>query len=160
MKNEIFLEFYKFIFIQKKNGEINYESISEMKYMDMVIDETLRLYPIGSLVERVASNDYDYKGLKMKKGQLVTVSVFALHRDPEIYPDPEEFQPERFSHQNRLKRAYESFMPFGVGPRNCIGMRFALIEMKLLLTAILSKYRFETCDKTPVNRLLHILSSG
>jgi cytochrome P450 family 3 subfamily A len=122
-----------------------------MKYMDMIIDETLRLYPIASLTERAASNDYEYKGLKIKKGQIVIVPIFALHRDPEIYPYPDEFQPDRFSDQNKRLRENEAFIPFGAGPRNCVGMRFALVEMKLVLTSILSKYRFEACDKTPVS---------
>jgi cytochrome P450 family 3 subfamily A len=121
-----------------------------MKYMDMVIDETLRLYPIGAFADRVASNDYEYKGLKIKKDQLITIPIYALHRDPEIYPNPDEFDPERFSDENKRKRENESFMPFGAGPRNCIGMRFALTEVKLLLTSVLSKYNFQPCDQTPV----------
>jgi cytochrome P450 len=118
--------------------------------MDMVIDETMRLYPIAAIVERIASNDYEYKSWKLKKDQLIIVPILALHRDPEYHPDPDEFRPERFSEENKAKRENEAFMPFGTGPRNCIGMRFAIIEMKLVLASILSKYCFQTCDQTPV----------
>ena len=121
-----------------------------MKYLDMVIDETLRLFPAVARTDRVASNDYEFEGIKMKKGQVVGVPIYALHHDPDIYPNPEEFQPERFSEENKKKRDNEAYIPFGAGPRNCIGMRFALMEIKLIMATILSKYRFQTCDKTPV----------
>ena len=121
-----------------------------MKYMEMVIDETLRMYPPAARTDRVASNDYEYEGIKIKKGQVVTVAIYAIHHDPSIYPNPEQFDPNRFSEENKKTRDSVTFLPFGAGPRNCIGMRFAVIEMKLLLASILSKYRFITCDKTPV----------
>jgi cytochrome P450 family 3 subfamily A len=135
---------------QQKNDEVNYESIGEMKYMDMVIDETLRLYPPANRSDRVASNDYEFNGIKIKKGQIITVPIYALHHDADIYPDPELFDPERFNEDNKKKRDNVAFLPFGTGPRNCIGMRFALMEIKLLLSKILHNYRFEKCDKTLV----------
>ena len=124
-----------------------------MKYMDMVIDETLRMYPPASRLDRVASNDYEYEGIKIKKGQVVGVAIYAMHHDPDLYPNPEKFDPNRFSDENKKNRESVAFLPFGAGPRNCIGMRFALIEIKLLLASILSKYRFLPCDKTPVIQL-------
>jgi cytochrome P450 family 3 subfamily A len=121
-----------------------------MKYMDMVIDETLRLFPPATRTDRVANADFEYQGIQMKKGQVVGIPIYALHHDPDIYSSPEEFQPERFSDENKKKRDNEAYMPFGAGPRNCVGMRFALMEIKLMLSTVLTKYRFETCDKTPV----------
>ena len=118
--------------------------------MDMVIDETLRISPPSSRFDRVASKDYEFEGLKIKKGQAMVVPIYALHHDPDIYPDPEHFNPERFSDENKKTRDSAAFLPFGIGPRNCIGMRFATIEVKLILTTILSKYRLVPCDKTPV----------
>ena len=119
--------------------------------MEMVIDETLRIYPPAARTDRVASKDYEYEGIKIKKDQVVTVAIYAMHHDPTIYPNPEQFDPNRFSEENKKTRDSASYLPFGSGPRNCIGMRFAVIEMKLLLASILSKYRFLTCDKTPVS---------
>lgn len=133
-----------------KNNEVNYDSIVEMKYMEMVIDETLRMYPPGTRLDRVASNDYEYEGIKIKKGQIITVPIYALHHDPDLYPNPEEFDPERFNDENKKLRESVAFLPFGAGPRNCVGMRFAVVEIKLLLATILSKYRFSTCSQTPV----------
>ena len=92
-------------------------------------------------------------GLKINKGQIITIPIYALHHDPDIYPNPDEFDPERFNEENRKARENVTYMPFGAGPRNCIAMRFALMEIKLLLSTILSKYRFEKCGKTPVSIL-------
>ena len=132
---------------------MNYDSIMDMKYMDMVVDETLRMYPPATRLDRVASNDYEFEGIKIKKGQVIGVPIYALHHNPELYPNPEEFDPERFNDENKKTRDNVAYLPFGAGPRNCIGMRFALIEIKLLLASLLSKYRFVTCDKTVVKRL-------
>jgi cytochrome P450 len=121
-----------------------------MKYMDMVIDETLRIYPVVVRADRVASADYEYNGITIKKGQVIMASIYAMHHDPDIYPEPEQFRPERFDEAHKKARDNEAYMPFSFGPRNCIGMRFALMEMKLLLSAVLSKYRFGRCEKTPV----------
>lgn len=118
--------------------------------MDMVIDETLRMYPPAPMLDRVASNDYEYEGIKIKKGLIVAIPIYALHHDPDIYPEPEKFIPERFNDENRKSRESVAFLGFGAGPRNCLGMRFAMVELKLLITTILAKYRLVSCEKTPV----------
>lgn len=118
--------------------------------MEAVIDETMRLYPPALRLERIAGCDIEYNGLKIKKGQVIQVPIYALHHDPQIYPDPESFRPERFEEVERKSRDSAAFLPFGAGPRGCLGMRFALIEIKILLATILSKYRFETCKETAV----------
>nr|AHL88979.1 cytochrome p450 3044A1 [Brachionus koreanus] len=135
--------------LDRHNGKISYDSVNEMKLMDNVIDETLRLFPPAMRLDREANEDYEYNGMKIKKGMVWSVPIWALHHDPEIYPDPYEFKPERFEEQEKKKRDNVAFLAFGAGPRNCIAMRFALIEIKLLLALILSKFSFEKCDKTP-----------
>jgi len=142
--------------VLEKHNEINYDSIADMKYMDMVIDETLRIYPPALRTDRVANADYEYEGLKIKKGQVIGIPIYVLHHDAEIYPDPEEFRPERFSDENKKKRETVAYIPFGAGPRNCIGMRFALIEIKFMLSAILSNYRLVKCEKTEENIVLDV----
>ena len=69
--------------------------------------------------------------------------------DPDIYPQPDLFDPYRFD--DEIKKSRDTYLPFGNGPRNCIGMRFALIEMKILLAKILAKYKFVKCSQTQVN---------
>ncbi|CAF0837522.1 unnamed protein product [Brachionus calyciflorus] len=140
------------------NGEISYESVSEMKYLSMVIDETLRIFPAAVRLDRIASEDFEYEGIKIEKDQMIVVPIFALHHNKDIYPDPDRFDPERFSDENKQKRDNNAYLPFGNGPRNCLGMRFAILEMKLALATTLSKFRFDTCDKTPEK--IEIDSSG
>lgn len=117
----------------------------------MVIDESLRLNPPVSRFDREANKDFEFEGLKVKKGQVFEIPTYPLHHDPDIYPNPDVFDPERFSDENKKTRDSAAFIPFGIGPRSCIGMRFALIEIKLFLSSILLKYRFVPCEKTPVS---------
>ncbi|CAF0881016.1 unnamed protein product [Brachionus calyciflorus] len=135
--------------LDRHDGKINYESISEMRFMDNVINETLRMFPPAVRLDRVASADYEYNGIKILKDMVWSVPIWALHHDPEIYPEPDIFRPERFDDKEKNLRESVAFLPFGAGPRNCVGMRFALLEIKTLLASVLSKYSFEKCDKTP-----------
>ena len=107
--------------LEKHDGEINYESVNEMKFMDMVIDETLRLYPAILRMDREATSDYEYNGMKIKKGSLIAIPIYPLHYNPITYPDPEKFDPFRFSDENKKIRDSANYLPFGMGPRNCIG---------------------------------------
>ncbi|KAG7265319.1 hypothetical protein CRUP_021628 [Coryphaenoides rupestris] len=121
-----------------------------MEYLDSVINETLRLYPIAMRLERVAKASVEINGLVIPKGTVVMVPLWALHRDPDLWPNPEEFRPERFSKENKESIDPYTYMPFGLGPRNCIGMRFAMVMMKLALVEILQRFSFATCDETEV----------
>jgi cytochrome P450 len=143
--------------MEKNGGQINYELTMDTPYMDMVINETLRLYPPAFRTDRVCNEDYFFNGIRIEKGQVWTASIYAVHHDPSIYPEPYTFDPERFSEAGKRGRDNEAFMPFGAGPRNCIAMRFALIEMKLLLATVLSRFQFEKCDQTSVTFLLYFL---
>lgn len=109
----------------------------------MVINETQRMHSICQ-TDREALEDYNFEGITIKKGQSVSVLLYNIHHDENSYSKTEEFNPER-------KRNSDYFMPFGTGPRNCVAMRFALLEIKLILSKILSKYRFEKCSETIVN---------
>jgi cytochrome P450 len=136
-----------------KGGLVDYDSISEMKYMEAVINEALRMYPPAQHVERLVTQSINYGDLALKKGQVVMVPVYALHHDPDYYPEPERFRPERFYDEAEKKsRDNLAFMPFGAGPRVCLGNRFAMIEIKILLATVLAKFRFERCSKTEVSR--------
>lgn len=126
--------------LAKHNDEITYEAINEMEYMQSCISEAQRLFPV-TLTDRIASCDYEYKGIVIKKDTVVNLMLNALQHDEQVYPDAFTYNPDR-------ERPAENFTPFGSGPRNCIAQRFALIEMKILLTKILSKYRFDKCAET------------
>ncbi|XP_068134836.1 cytochrome P450 3A29-like isoform X2 [Hyperolius riggenbachi] len=127
-----------------------YDALMQLEYLDMVIDETLRLYPATPRLERVCKQTTEINGVTIPKGVVAVIPNFALHRDPEFWPNPEEFRPERFSKENRKTQDPYTFLPFGAGPRNCIGMRFALINMKSVITMLLQNFSFRTCKDTPI----------
>ncbi|KAK7806223.1 hypothetical protein U0070_008886, partial [Myodes glareolus] len=128
----------------------NYEKLIEMEYLDMVLNEILRLYPIGFRIERVCKQDVEIDGVLIPKGSVVVIPVYALHHDPQYWPEPEEFHPERFCKENKGNIDPYVYMPFGNGPRNCIGMRFALMSMKLALTKVLQNFSFLPCKETQI----------
>ncbi|CAK9302603.1 unnamed protein product [Gordionus sp. m RMFG-2023] len=116
---------------------LNYDDIMSLKYMDQVIKEVLRLHPPITLFDRVASEDYYLEDKLIKKGTVIEVPVYAMHRDENIWPSPNEFDPDRFCLKDSTMEQQYSYMPFGFGPRNCIGLRFAMLEIKIGLTLIL-----------------------
>ncbi|KFM82631.1 Cytochrome P450 3A13, partial [Stegodyphus mimosarum] len=138
--------------IKENNGELTYDAIQSMKLLDNVISETLRLYPPAIRTERVADADYKLgdTGIIIPKGMIVTTPVYAIHRDPKYYPEPEKFNPDRFTPEERAKREQYTFLPFGAGPRNCVGMRFALMEIKACLAEVLRNFRIKRCPQTKV----------
>ncbi|XP_043832473.1 cytochrome P450 3A9-like [Dromiciops gliroides] len=129
---------------------VTYDAIVKMEYLDMVINENLRLYPIAGRIERVAKKTVEINGLMIPKGTVVMTPPFVLHRDPEYWPEPEEFRPERFSKENKESINPYLYLPFGAGPRNCIGMRFALMSMKVATSRLLQNFSFRTCKETQV----------
>ncbi|OAD56572.1 putative cytochrome P450 6a14 [Eufriesea mexicana] len=136
--------------LAKTNGVITYDCIKEMKYLDACFQETLRKYPVLLWLSRTALQDYTFPGTKIsvEKGQQVYLPVRAIQRDPEIYPEPANFDPERFTDEQAKTRHPMFFLPFGDGPRNCIGARFAKNQSKVSIISILSKFRIEECEKT------------
>ncbi|KAH0631994.1 hypothetical protein JD844_019970, partial [Phrynosoma platyrhinos] len=127
-----------------------YDTLLKMEYLDMVVSETLRLYPIGGRIERVSKNTVEINGVTIPKGTVTMIPAFVLHRDPEHWPEPEEFRPERFSKENRKTLDPYIYLPFGAGPRNCIGMRFALLSLKVAMVVLLQRFSFRTCKETPI----------
>ncbi|XP_072262215.1 cytochrome P450 3A29-like isoform X3 [Pyxicephalus adspersus] len=127
-----------------------YETLMQMEYLDMVIYESLRLYPAAGRIERVCKKTTEINGVTIPEGVVTVIPAFVLHRDPALWTDPEEFRPERFSKESRETLDPYTFLPFGSGPRNCIGMRFAMINMKSAITLLLQNFNFRTCKDTPI----------
>ncbi|XP_073931682.1 cytochrome P450 3A9-like [Castor canadensis] len=127
-----------------------YDALVQMEYLDMVVNETLRLYPIAGRLERLCKTDVEINGAFIPKGTVVMVPTYALHRDPKLWQEPEEFHPERFSKKNKDSIDPYIFMPFGNGPRNCLGMRFALMNMKVALIRVLQNFTFKPCKETQI----------
>lgn len=102
-----------------------YHQVSSLSYLEMVVCEVLRLYPILGTLDRQLQKPYKIPNtdLALEKGTPVFISVYGLHYDPQFFPDPEKFDPERFNKENINKIPLCSYMPFGEGPRKCIGKR-------------------------------------
>uniref|UniRef100_T1HRR9 Uncharacterized protein n=1 Tax=Rhodnius prolixus TaxID=13249 RepID=T1HRR9_RHOPR len=133
--------------LEKHNG-YSYASISDMTYLDQCMQETLRIHPIITFLMRDCTKNYyiSEANLEVKKGQKVVIPIGALQMDPKYYPDPEVYNPERFP-PNVTKQNF-TYLPFGDGPRFCIGIRYAMIVMKLGLAKLLTKYKFKLSPKT------------
>nr|CAD7396492.1 unnamed protein product [Timema cristinae] len=142
--------------IEGNDGKLTYDVIQSMKYMDQIIYETLRKYPSVSNLERLCTKEYaiPHTDVTVEKGTLVMIPVYALHHDPDYFPDPEKFDPERFNQDNKNSFPQYAYLPFGEGPRICIGMRFGLMQVKVGLATLLSKYEFSISEKSTVPLIL------
>ncbi|XP_076275225.1 cytochrome P450 9e2-like isoform X2 [Rhynchophorus ferrugineus] len=143
--------------MKEHNEKLTYESTLRMKYLDMVITETLRKYPGLSATERVCVKPYtiepvypDEQPVHLNVGDIVFLPPYSLHHDPKYFADPEKFIPERFSDDNKTLINKYTYMPFGIGPRACIGSRFALLEMKTLLIQLVNKFEIVPVRKTKI----------
>lgn len=134
--------------------KVNYEQIQGMKYMDQVVCEVLRMWPAAPMVDRLCVKDYefDYDDIKftMEKDLNFYIPIYGIHHDENYFPNPKKFDPERFSAENRDTIDPDTYLPFGIGPRNCIGSRFALMEIKTIIYYLLLTFDFEVTSKTQI----------
>jgi len=115
----------------------------EMPYLDMVLDEVLRLYPPAWIGPRRAVRDFEFDGHAISRGSYVNYCSWASHRIPEVFPDPEAFVPERFTRERKAALPRGAYVPFGGGSRICIGKRFGRTEVKLVATMLLQRLRLD-----------------
>ncbi|XP_006887285.1 PREDICTED: uncharacterized protein LOC102855481 [Elephantulus edwardii] len=135
----------------EKHAVPEYSSLHEdLPYLDMVVAETLRLYPPAFRFTREAAKDSELLGQRIPAGAVLEVAVGALHHDPEHWPQPEVFDPERFTAEARRQHRPFTYLPFGAGPRSCLGVRLGLLEIKLTLLRVLRTFRFQACTETQV----------
>ncbi|XP_072748583.1 uncharacterized protein [Anoplolepis gracilipes] len=144
--------------LKKTNGQAPYEAINSMEYLNAVIDEALRKYPIGLMADRLCLKDFELpptlpgmKPFTVKKGHTIWIPIYGLHHDPQYFEEPEKFDPERFrGERKRDSLNCGAYVPFGLGPRMCIGNRFALLETKVLLFHLLARCDLKPCEKTSI----------
>ncbi len=120
-----------------------YADLARLPYCLQVFKETLRLYPPAYATSRAPLRDVDVTGYSVRKSDIVFISSYTLHRRPDFFPEPEKFDPERFTPVNEKKLPRHAYMPFGAGPRICIGNHFAMMEGQLLLAALAQRVTFE-----------------
>ncbi|XP_054157371.1 cytochrome P450 3A24-like [Oppia nitens] len=135
--------------LYETEGRLDFNTVTKLEYMEWMLNETMRLYPpLITFVTRETIADYSYGNITIPKGTSVQFATYFMHHDPDQWPDPEKFDPERFSAGRRHEAHPSSWQPFGNGPRNCVGMRFAFFEMKLCLAKLLLNYRLEPGPRT------------
>ncbi|KAL1479271.1 hypothetical protein MTO96_051986 [Rhipicephalus appendiculatus] len=122
--------------------------IGRLKYVDMCLNESMRLYyqNVGFITRR-AGSDMEYKGIKIPKGVSVMAATSCLNQDSKIWNDPGTFDPERFNAEEKGAIHPASFIPFGTGPRACIGRTFATLNMKVVLATLLSRFRIHVDEE-------------
>ena len=125
------------------DAKVTFDRLTQLTYMEQVLEETLRLYPPVWATNRIAKEDDEFKGIKIKKGTTCAAYIYGLHHDPNVWENPTSFHPERFAKGKKKERHTFSFLPFGGGPRFCIGRQFALMEMKLVLAKMVMRYSME-----------------
>nr|AFM08403.1 CYP6S2 [Anopheles funestus] len=134
--------------LAKHGNQLTYEAITEMDYIECIINETLRLYPPVATIHRMTSQPYQLpNGKILPVGVGVIISNLAFHHDPTYFPDPHLFKPERFE-DKAFGKNNPSYLPFGDGPRMCIAMRFGQLQTRLGLAMLLRNYNFaiDDCD--------------
>uniref|UniRef100_A0A8C6XFV1 unspecific monooxygenase n=1 Tax=Naja naja TaxID=35670 RepID=A0A8C6XFV1_NAJNA len=129
---------------------ITYEALMQIEYLDMVLSETLRMHPGISRLQRVCKNTIELNGITIPKGMAIVIPPVILHFNPEYWPEPERFRPERFSKEVKEQINPYTYLPFGAGPRNCIGMRFAFLTMKAAVVSLMQHFTFQPCKETQV----------
>jgi len=133
-----------------ENRDPGFSDLRSLSYASQIIDETMRMYPPAWLLDRSAVNDDEIGGYTIKKNRDIFVFVYGMHHNAKYWNDPEVFDPERFSAENKKNHVPYSYLPFGGGPRLCIGNNFALMEMQLILSMFTKRYRFEVIPEHKV----------
>nr|UEN71148.1 cytochrome P450 4AV17 [Meteorus pulchricornis] len=143
--------------LSNTNNAVTYDGIKNMKYLDKVVNETLRKYPPVPVIMRKSTAPYTFRGTEVSipVATRVWIPIFAIQRDPKYYPNPDKFDPARFDEETIDQRPNMTFLSFGSGPRNCIGERFGRMQTKVGLVKILQNHSVDVCDETDRNYEIH-----
>lgn len=141
--------------LKKHGGELTFDGLQEMTYLDMAVNESLRLYPPGTVLFKLCTKSFNLEtpsggSLEVEEGTPLAVPLYAIQRDPQHFPDPMRFDPERFTEENKKSRHRHAFLPFGDGPRMCLGYRFAMMQVKAGIASIVSNFELRSNSRTPI----------
>ncbi|QEU93728.1 cytochrome P450 [Streptomyces kanamyceticus] len=135
----------------------DYAELRRLTYLDMVVKESMRLFPPGPYGARETTEALTLGEYEVPAGATVFYPFWAVHMNPRYWPEPEAFRPERFTPQEAAGRPRLAYIPFGVGPRSCEGAQLAMVEAKLVLAVLLKRFRFRTApghEVTPIERFV------
>lgn len=121
--------------------DLTIDDFSKLEYLDRVVKESLRIYPPVAFISRELSEELIHDGFTQPKGSGCNIHIYDIHRDPIVFPDPEKFDPDRFLPENCAGRSNFAFIAFSAGMRNCIGQRFAMLELKMVLLKIIRNFK-------------------
>lgn len=147
------------------DAPLTYNHVTKLVYIEQVLLETMRLCPIAPYIFRLCQTDIQISDCTIPRGTTVVVSVYTMHRNTDIWgPRPDDFNPDHFHPDAMRKRNPNAFASFSLGPRNCIGMQYAKISMKIMVAMMLRHFRFSThlkmCDIRPKIEITLKLACG
>src|SRR5262249_39771803 len=119
------------------------EDLPRLAFTRSVLEESMRLYPPAWIIEREAMAEDQVGGYRVRRGSVVAMSPFTLHRNPRFWERPNEFDPDRFSPARAMARPKHAYLPFGGGPRLCIGNAFAMMEAQIILAMVAAEWSLE-----------------
>lgn len=133
---------------------LTYDVLQGMPYLDQVISETLRKWPLAAVTDRVCTKPYslevDNLQIPIEVNDVIQIPIYGIHRDPDNFENPDVYDPDRFNEKNKHKIKPMTYLPFGAGPRTCIASRFALMEAKALIYYLLGNFSFGPTEKTQI----------
>ncbi|XP_043676030.1 cytochrome P450 4C1-like isoform X1 [Vespula pensylvanica] len=132
--------------VMQENYNLTISMLQEFPYLERCLKESLRLYPSVHLIFRHLMQDLQLKNYLLPAGSICHINIYSIHRNPKYWPNPEVFDPDRFLPEKIKDRHPYSYIPFSAGPRNCIGQRFAMLEIKVIAAYILYNFYLEPVD--------------
>ena len=141
---------------------MTWEDLPKLNYLTMCLKESLRITPpVAGIGRNTTENHTLYDGRIIPKGTYIILGIYSVHLNPDTWPNPNEYNPERFTSEAIKDRHPYSYIPFSAGPRNCIGQHFAMNEMKTLLALILKKFQLAPDEQNPPDQIQSlVLRSG
>ncbi|MEZ4995610.1 MAG: cytochrome P450, partial [Saprospiraceae bacterium] len=129
----------------------SFDTIPKLEYTSSVLQEVMRLYPPAWILDRVPIEDDQFEDLSLPKGRNIGLYIYGIHHDPKYWPEPEQFEPARFTKEEINKRPSFAYLPFGGGPRLCIGANFAMMEMQMMLVRLLQNFEMALVEDEEID---------